>query len=709
MVACLLCLLFACNLLPVLLAGKGSSSCVFPFVFNGRSYSSCTRDGAIDEQLWCSTTYNYDTDGRWKHCILQEHGGNSGGKSCVFPFVYKNQTFYTCTKVEKGRFWCATTRNYDKDLEWSYCADTRLDANPKGPCVFPFIFNHTSYSSCTTDGISNKKPWCSLTKNYDIDFQWTYCESSGTEPQQDDPTCVFPFIYKGKFYSTCIDEDMENGKFWCSTSSNYDKDKKWKYCNVTDPEPYLIIVNPLCVFPFIYKSISYNTCTAEGMSDGKLWCATTSNFDLDNTWAYCNITGPDEIMESPPCIFPFIYQGKLYRNCTADGRRDGKFWCATTQNYDVDRKLKLCQDLGPNPMIQSPSCVFPFIFNKKVYSTCTNEGMSDGKFWCATTTSYDVDKKWAYCNDTGPDENVESLPCVFPFVFKNQVYTGCTTNGRSDGRYWCATSSNYDIDKMWRFCSEELGPDPNIEDPTCVFPFIYKDKLYTTCTADGMRNGKCWCATTSNYDVDKKWTYCNITDPDPKIDGPTCVFPFIYNGNSYSTCISNGMRDGKKWCATTGNYDVDKKWMCCNDTGPGTTYKCVFPFTYNDKSYNSCTSDGREDGKLWCAITKNYDVDKRFTFCTITKTGCVFPFIYKGKSYESCTTMDHNEGKTWCATTPDYKSGLKWRFCNEADCVFPFIFRGQSYDNCTSDGRADNKRWCSLTGNADANHSWLLC
>ncbi|XP_060549625.1 uncharacterized protein LOC117668957 isoform X2 [Pantherophis guttatus] len=820
MVACLLCLLFACNLLPVLLAGKGSSSCVFPFIFNRRPYSSCTRDGAIDEQLWCSTTSNYDTDGRWKHCILQEHGGNSGGKSCVFPFVYKNQTFYTCTKEEKGRFWCATTRNYDKDLEWSYCADTRLDANPKGPCVFPFIFNHTSYSSCTTDGISNKKPWCSLTKNYDIDFQWAYCEPSepkeedenlsctfpfvydgklyfscttegrsdgkrwcattinydldkkwkfcpeelGTELQQDDPTCVFPFIYKGKFYNVCIDEDMDNGKFWCSTSSNYDKDKKWQYCNVTNPEPNLIIVNPLCVFPFIYKSISYNICTAEGMSDGKLWCATTSNFDLDSAWVYCNITdaepkemcvfpflynqnfyfmcttdgmfgktswcsltqnynsdlqwtycepsGPDEIMESPPCIFPFIYQGKLYRNCTADGRRDGKFWCATTQNYDVDRKLKLCQDLGPDPMIQSPSCVFPFIFKEKIYSTCTNEGMSDGKFWCATTNNYDVDKKWAYCNDTGPAENVESLPCVFPFVFKNQVYTGCTTNGRSDGRFWCATSSNYDIDKMWRFCSEESGPDPNVEDPTCIFPFIYKDKLYTTCTGDGMRNGRCWCATTSNYDVDKKWTYCNITDPDPKIDGPTCVFPFIYNGNSYTTCISNGMRDGKKWCATTGNYDVDKKWMCCNDTGPGTTeetHKCVFPFTYNDKSYNSCTSDGQEDGKLWCAITKNYDVDKRMTFCTITKTGCVFPFIYKGKQYESCTTMDHNEGKTWCATTPDYKSGLKWRLCNEADCVFPFIFRGQSYDNCTSDGRADNKKWCSLTGNADANHSWLLC
>uniref|UniRef100_A0A670ZKB3 Fibronectin type-II domain-containing protein n=1 Tax=Pseudonaja textilis TaxID=8673 RepID=A0A670ZKB3_PSETE len=94
------------------------------------------------------------------------------------------------------------------------------------------------------------------------------------------------------------------------------------------------------------------------------------------------------------------------------------------------------------------------------------------------------------------------------------------------------------------------------------------------------------------------------------------------------------------------------------------THKCVFPFIYNGKSYNSCTRDGREDGKLWCAITENYD------------------------------------------------SGLKWRLCNgepKADCVFPFIFRGQLYDNCTSDGRADNERWCSLTGNADTSHSWLLC
>lgn len=51
--------------------------------------------------------------------------------------------------------------------------------------------------------------------------------------------------------------------------------------------------------------------------------------------------------------------------------------------------------------IDSPSCVFPFLFNGKLYTTCTNEGRTDGKFWCGTSSNYDVDKKWMFCNVTG--------------------------------------------------------------------------------------------------------------------------------------------------------------------------------------------------------------------------------------------------------------------------------------------------------------------
>nr|XP_034991084.1 epididymal sperm-binding protein 1-like [Zootoca vivipara] len=314
---------------------SSSPSCSFPFIFDGKSYSSCTKDGAIDEQLWCSTTPNYDKDGQWKRCSLQEYGGNSGGKPCIFPFIYKNRTFYTCTDEEKGVFWCATTRNYDKDLEWSCCADIRLDANPKGPCVFPFTYNSTSYSACTTDGISNKKPWCSLTSNYDTDLKWTYCEPS------ENPLCVFPFIYKGKSYSTCTSEGMSDGKLWCANTSNYDIDKKWVYCTVTEAaaEP-----KDLCAFPFMYNGKLYDSCTTHGMSQKKPWCSLTADYNADLQWTYCEPSGPGEVAESPPCIFPFIFKRQFYHSCTTDGRRDKKPWCATTGDYDTDKKRKLCPE-----------------------------------------------------------------------------------------------------------------------------------------------------------------------------------------------------------------------------------------------------------------------------------------------------------------------------------------------------------------------------
>lgn len=51
--------------------------------------------------------------------------------------------------------------------------------------------------------------------------------------------------------------------------------------------------------------------------------------------------------------------------------------------------------------------------------------------------------------------------------------------------------------------------------------------------------------------------------------GDPCVFPFTFLGQSYSSCTSQGRQDGKLWCATTSNYDTDKKWGFCPDRGTG--------------------------------------------------------------------------------------------------------------------------------------------
>uniref|UniRef100_A0A3Q3MKC2 Insulin-like growth factor 2 receptor n=1 Tax=Mastacembelus armatus TaxID=205130 RepID=A0A3Q3MKC2_9TELE len=54
-------------------------------------------------------------------------------------------------------------------------------------------------------------------------------------------------------------------------------------------------------------------------------------------------------------------------------------------------------------------------------------------------------------------------------------------------------------------------------------------------------------------------------DPCPPVttNGEVCVFPFILMKKSYTECTKDGRTDGRKWCATTANYDTDRKWGFC--------------------------------------------------------------------------------------------------------------------------------------------------
>ncbi|CAM4702889.1 72 kDa type IV collagenase-like [Caretta caretta] len=182
---------------------------------------------------WCATTPNYDKDHLRCFCFSEAYGGNSNGQRCTFPFVYKKQLFYTCTNAgdKMGHFWCATTHNYDRNKLWSDCPDTILGGNAAGKsCAFPFLYNKQMHYTCTSDGESSGHLWCSTTRNYDVDKKWTYCSTPDYDRPSHGKPCVFPFIYKKFKFHTCTNLAEASGKFWCSSTDNYDRDHRWSHC-----------------------------------------------------------------------------------------------------------------------------------------------------------------------------------------------------------------------------------------------------------------------------------------------------------------------------------------------------------------------------------------------------------------------------------------------------------------------------------------------
>lgn len=188
---------------------------------------------------------------------------------------------------------------------------------------------------------------------------------------------------------------------------------------------------------------------------------------------------------------------------------------------------------------------------------------------------FDDDEYWTL--GTGPVVktrygNADGAMCHFPFTFEGKSYSTCTTDGRTDNLPWCATTADYDTDKKFGFCPSELlyTFGGNADGSPCVFPFVFLGDDYDSCTTEGRSDGYRWCATTSNFDSDKKYGFCpsrDVTAIGGNAEGEPCHFPFEFQGKEYNSCTSEGRGDGRLWCATTDSYDDDKKWGFCPDQG----------------------------------------------------------------------------------------------------------------------------------------------
>ena len=72
------------------------------------------------------------------------------------------------------------------------------------------------------------------------------------------------------------------------------------------------------------------------------------------------------------------------------------------QNLYIYNSILIAVFLGINCVIKTTKgncCVFPFIYKRKSYSACTTAD-NGNKLWCATTNNYDRDRKWGNCQST---------------------------------------------------------------------------------------------------------------------------------------------------------------------------------------------------------------------------------------------------------------------------------------------------------------------
>ena len=145
--------------------------------------------------------------------------------------------------------------------------------------------------------------------------------------------------------------------------------------------------------------------------------------------------------------------------------------------------------------------------------------------------------------------NANRAPCVFPFKYKGKFYMDCTTmDEKHRGLTWCATTSDYDKDKKWGHCLSE-SHRKNCYD---------KDDKCGTWTS----RGECF---TNSVFMDKRCPRsCGMCTWGGNSGGAACVFPFIYKNKIRKECIT---AHGERWCSTTSNYDLQKKWGNCYKKG----------------------------------------------------------------------------------------------------------------------------------------------